>query len=195
LISHILLDNFARSAAFGTSSYLRVPGHEAVSVKTGTTDDLKDNWTVGYTPNYLTLVWVGNNDNTPMRPGVTSGVTGAAPIWNRIMQYLLKKQPDLWPKKPDSIVGIEVCTISGLRPSVGGDGAKSCSTRFEYFIRGTEPKEGENLKQQIPVSKDNDKAAKPDDPNIEMKEKQVLRDPFSQYCLDCNHEGENFVVQ
>ncbi len=186
IISHILLDNFARSQAFGTSSYLKVPGHDAVSVKTGTTDDLKDNWTIGYTPNFLTLVWVGNNDGTPMRPGVTSGVTGAAPVWNNIMQFILAKQPDLWPKKPDSIVGAEVCTISGLKP--GGD--PSCKTRFEYFIRGTEPRFTENLKQQIAVNKDNDKMAKPDDPNVEIKEKLVIKDPFSQYCIDCNNEKD-----
>src|SRR5207245_785909 len=65
LISHILLDNNARSMEFGTNSSLVVRGH-AVSVKTGTTDDLRDNWTIGYTPQYLVATWVGNNDNSPM---------------------------------------------------------------------------------------------------------------------------------
>ena len=67
IISHILLDNFARSQAFGTNSELVIP-KQTVSVKTGTTDDKKDNWTIGYTPNFLTVVWVGNNDNKPMNP-------------------------------------------------------------------------------------------------------------------------------
>ena len=113
LISHILLDNNARSAAFGPSSYLVIPNH-AVSVKTGTTDDKKDNWTIGYTPNFLTSVWVGNNDGAPMHPYLTSGVTGAAPIWNRIMTFILKSQPDLWPLKPEDVVGKQVCNDTGL---------------------------------------------------------------------------------
>ncbi|EKD67572.1 MAG: hypothetical protein ACD_48C00331G0001, partial [uncultured bacterium] len=65
LISHILLDNNARQDMFGTSSLLVIPDH-AVSVKTGTTDDLRDNWTIGYTPYILVATWVGNNDSTPM---------------------------------------------------------------------------------------------------------------------------------
>ncbi|KKP73788.1 MAG: Penicillin-binding protein [Candidatus Roizmanbacteria bacterium GW2011_GWA2_35_19] len=84
IISHILLDDNARSQSFGTGSYLSVSGH-AVSVKTGTTDDKRDNWTIGYTPNFLTAVWVGNNDNSPMNPWLTSGVSGAAPIWNKVI--------------------------------------------------------------------------------------------------------------
>src|SRR3990167_706660 len=88
LISHILLDNGARAAAFGSSSQLTIPGH-AVSVKTGTTDDLRDNWTIGFTPSFLVTSWVGNNDNTPMSPYLVSGVSGAAPIWHEIMQKIL----------------------------------------------------------------------------------------------------------
>ncbi|PIV62903.1 hypothetical protein COS12_00605, partial [Candidatus Roizmanbacteria bacterium CG01_land_8_20_14_3_00_33_9] len=70
IISHILLDPNARSAAFGTGSYLEIPKH-AVSVKTGTTDDKRDNWTIGYTPNFMVTVWVGNNNNSPMNPYLT----------------------------------------------------------------------------------------------------------------------------
>ena len=89
LVSSILSDNGARSAAFGPASQLVVRG-KTVAVKTGTTDDKRDNWTLGYTPSYLVAVWVGNNDNTPMNPAITSGVTGAAPIWNQIMTYILR---------------------------------------------------------------------------------------------------------
>ncbi|MCX7881544.1 MAG: PBP1A family penicillin-binding protein [Patescibacteria group bacterium] len=188
LISHILLDNNARSAAFRSNSYLVIP-QKAVSVKTGTTDDKKDNWTIGYTPNFLTVVWVGNNDNSPMHPWLTSGVTGAAPIWNRIMSYVLKNQPDLWPVKPGTIIGKQVCWDSGGLMSKKEDGGESCQSRFEYFIQGTEPKTLAIFKQIIAVTKD-DKLAPPNWPEVEMKEKTIIKDMFGIYCLDCNHQGE-----
>jgi len=189
LISHILLDNNARSAAFGESSYLVVPGH-AVSVKTGTTDDKRDNWTIGYTPNFLTAVWVGNNDNSPMNPYLTSGVTGAAPIWNRIMRYVLKNQPDLWPVRPENIVGKQVCWDSGDLETKKEDGSESCSSRFEYFIKGTEPTTSNISKMTVPVTKD-DKLAPVNYPDVEMKEKTIIKDPLNQmYCVDCNHDKE-----
>jgi penicillin-binding protein 1C len=188
LISHILLDNNARSAAFGPSSFLVIPNH-AVSVKTGTTDDKKDNWTIGYTPNFLTVVWVGNNDNTPMNPYLTSGITGAAPIWNQVMAYALKNQPDLWPIKPENVIPVQVCTDTGAIANKNPDGTASsgCPTRFEYIMKGTENK-GPNIKKEtVPVSRDNGEMVKPDAPNVEMKEKMILDDGFSKYCLDCAH--------
>ncbi len=189
LISHILLDNNARSAAFGSSSFLNIPKH-AVSVKTGTTNDKRDNWTIGYTPNFLVTVWVGNNDNTPMDPYLTSGVTGAAPIWNAVMKELLKNQPDLWPKKPENIVGRNVCIISGALAIKTEDVSKNCPSRFEYFIKGTEPKQGESLKRLVPVSRDTGFLTRADDPSAEMQEKQIIQDAYSTYCIDCNHEAE-----
>jgi len=188
LISHILLDNNARSSAFGPSSYLVIPNH-AVSVKTGTTDDKKDNWTIGYTPNFMTAVWVGNNDGTPMNRYLTSGVTGAAPIWNRVMSYTLKNQPDLWPVKPEDVVGMRVCNDTGLPMNKNPDGTDSCSARFEYFIKGTENKQIVQTKREtIPVFKDTDKQAKATDQNIEMKEKTVMTDGYTTYCVDCAHD-------
>lgn len=83
LISDILGDNDARAPAMGAYSPLRTDGI-ASSVKTGTTDDVKDNWTVGYTRNVAVGVWVGNNDGDPMRD--SSGLTGAAPIWNSVLR-------------------------------------------------------------------------------------------------------------
>lgn len=192
LISHILLDNNARSAAFGPNSYLVIP-NKAVSVKTGTTNDKKDNWTIGYTPNFLTVVWVGNNDNTPMHPYLTSGVTGAAPIWNRIMSYVLKNQKDLWPVKPSTVIGKQVCWDSGAIAEKKEDGQESCPARFEYFIKGTEPQGINITKQIVPVTKD-DKLAPPNTPDTEMKEKTIIRDAFSLYCVDCNHQGEQQII-
>ncbi|KKQ24218.1 MAG: Penicillin-binding protein [Candidatus Roizmanbacteria bacterium GW2011_GWC2_37_13] len=188
LISHILLDNNARSSAFGESSYLNVRGH-AVSVKTGTTDDKRDNWTIGYTPNFLTAVWVGNNDNTPMNPYLTSGVTGAAPIWNRVMSYVLKNQSDLWPIRPDTVIGRQVCWDSGDLAGKTEDGKENCSARFEYFIKDSEPKESHISKQTIAVTRD-DKLAPINWPDVEMKEKTIIKDMFGFYCVDCSHENE-----
>ena len=188
LISHILLDNNARTQAFGPSSQLVVKGHNAVSVKTGTTDEKRDNWTIGYTPNFLTAVWVGNNDNTPMNQYLASGVTGAAPIWNRLMTLVLKDQPDLWPVKPEKVVGRQVCSDGRLQ---GGDGGECGDARYEYFIEGTENVRTATVERaQVPVNKDNDIQIKETDPNMEMREKTVLKDKFSTYCLDCARNRE-----
>jgi 1A family penicillin-binding protein len=121
LMSNILSDNAARANAFGTQSTLVIPG-KTVSVKTGTSNDKRDNWTIGYTPSILAAVWVGNNDNTPMNPYLSSGVTGAAPIWHDMMVELLKDRKDEIPGRSDSIVSL---------PCYFG--------KPEYFIRGTEP--------------------------------------------------------
>ena len=122
IISNILSDNGARSAAFGTNSVLNISG-KTVSVKTGTTDEKKDNWTIGYTPDFVVTVWVGNNDNTPMNQYLASGITGAAPIWNRVMSYLLTKYGAHWYEKPGNIA------------------EKQCYFgKTEYFLKGTEAK-------------------------------------------------------
>jgi len=96
IVSDILSDNLARTPAFGPNSPLNF-GNGLVAVKTGTTDEKKDNWTIGYTRptinnqygDVLVAVWVGNNDNTPMNPNLASGITGAAPIWRRVMERLV----------------------------------------------------------------------------------------------------------
>ena len=122
IISDILSDNAARQQAFGARSTLEIPGYK-VAVKTGTTDSKKDNWTIGYTPEYMVVVWVGNNDNTPMNPALTSGITGAAPIWSKVMTYLLTNysNKNSWFNKPEDVV------------------EKSCyGGRTEVFLKGTE---------------------------------------------------------
>lgn len=124
ILGNILSDNTARSTAFGPNSSLVIPG-KTVSVKTGTTDSKRDNWTFGYTPSYVVGVWVGNNDNSPMDPVLTSGITGAAPIWHDIMGELLKNKADETLPKPPDVIGI---------PCYFG--------RVEYFIAGTQPANG-----------------------------------------------------
>ncbi len=92
-ISSILSDNSARAPAFGPNSVLNIPGR-TVAVKTGTTNNLRDNWTIGYTPTFVVATWVGNNDNSRMS-SVASGITGASPIWSHTMAELLQGTPDL----------------------------------------------------------------------------------------------------
>ncbi len=193
IISHILLDNNARVSAFGDSSFLIVP-RKTVSVKTGTTDDKKDNWTIGYTPNFLTAVWVGNNDNSPMNPALASGVTGAAPIWNKIMRYVLAEQPDVWPVKPDTVIGKQICNDSGTAMTKDDGGAESCPARYEFFIKGTEPQGGGSVRQSVPINKDTDKLASPTDTNVEHREKTIIKDMFSIYCVDCNHDKDPYTI-
>lgn len=193
IISHILLDNNARASAFGEGSLLVIP-RKAVSVKTGTTDDKKDNWTIGYTPNFLTAVWVGNNDNSPMNPALASGVTGAAPIWNKIMKFVLAEQPDIWPVKPDTVIGKQICNDSGAAMTKDGAGAESCPARYEFFIKGTEPQGGGSTRQSVPINKDTDKLASPSDTNVEHRDKTIIKDMFSIYCVDCNHDKDPYTI-
>ncbi len=141
IISHMLLDNNARTLEFGPSSYLVIPG-KTVSVKTGTTDDKRDNWTMGYTPSSVVGVWVGNNDNTPMNQAIASGVTGASPIWNRIMTAVLKGKADEQPQKPDNVNAVSIDALFGGLPVDGQP------TRVEYFIKGTEPTSKSSVYQQ-----------------------------------------------
>jgi 1A family penicillin-binding protein len=187
LISHMLLDNNARSAAFGVGSNLVIPG-KAVSVKTGTTDDLRDNWTIGFTPQYVVATWVGNNDSSPMNQALVSGVTGAAPIWNKLMRRVLKDKADIWPKQPEGIVGAQICAISGLLPP-NDEGERGCPTRFEYFIQGTVPTQREQLKQQVAIDTETGDIALPGKTDaVEIQERQIVKDAFTSYCLDCPHD-------
>lgn len=116
IISSILSDNAARAMEFGNGSPLNIPD---VSVKTGTSDRLRDNWTIGYNPDFVVATWVGNNDNTPMS-GIASGITGAAPIWRAVFLELLGKNPSVKLARPDNVI------------------EKNCIGRKELFVRGTE---------------------------------------------------------
>ena len=102
LISDILSDNVARTPAFGANSVLYF-GNRQVAVKTGTTNDYRDAWVVGYTPSITIGAWVGNNDNTPMEKKVAGFIV--APMWNAVMKEVLKKIPVENFKKPDPTSG------------------------------------------------------------------------------------------
>jgi 1A family penicillin-binding protein len=128
IMSDILADNPARSMEFGPNSPLMIKNHY-VSVKTGTSDEKRDNWTDGYTNNYVVITWVGNNNNEPMDQSLASGITGAAPIWHRIMENLLTKYPETRPTPPHDVV------------------QSNCFGKTEYFVKGTE-----NTADCIPLS-------------------------------------------
>lgn len=134
IMSNILSDNTARTQAFGPNSQLVIPG-KTVSVKTGTTNEKRDNWTVGYTPSAVVTVWVGNNDNRPMNPVLTSGVTGASPIWQQVMKEVIKDKPDETHPKPEAVIALP-CYLN----------------RQEYFVRGTEPSNGRCQTWPIPTA-------------------------------------------
>jgi penicillin-binding protein 1C len=124
LITDMLSDSHARAKAFGVDSLLSLPFPTAV--KTGTSSDFRDTWTVGFTRDYTVAVWVGNFDGDPMRQ--VSGVTGAAPLWNRIMLHLHEPQePEAFPP-PLGMVKRPICALSGARPT------PACPTVVqEYF--------------------------------------------------------------
>ncbi|WP_445633544.1 peptidoglycan glycosyltransferase [Nostoc sp. DSM 114161] len=113
LITNILSDNHARATAFGVDSVLNLPFPAAV--KTGTSSNFRDTWTVGFTTDYTVATWVGNFNGEPMRQ--VSGVTGAAPLWNRIMLHLHEHQEPAAFPSPEGLIQLPVCAISGLKPT------------------------------------------------------------------------------
>lgn len=177
IISNILSDNSARELTFGAVNGLQVNGYQ-VAVKTGTTNDKKDNWTIGWTPNLLSVVWVGNNDNTPMGK-IASGVSGASPIWKRIMVYALPKRNKQDFSIPDKIVNIEVDKVSGY---LAHDGFL---TKKEYFIDENQPSVSDQIHMNLKVCKGVSGLATPEDVangNYDSKEFFKLKedDPISK---------------
>jgi penicillin-binding protein 1C len=146
LMSSILADNDARTPVFGPNSIINLPFQAAV--KTGTSNDSKDNWTLGYTSDLAVGVWVGNADNSAMEN--TTGLSGAGPTWAEFMTYAIDR---LTGGNPGSIVppaGIErqiICSVSGTQPS------QWCpEQREEYFAAGQPPlPPGEDLWSKIQV--------------------------------------------
>lgn len=133
IITSILSDNEARTPAFGPMSTLVIPNQD-VAVKTGTTNNLRDNWTIGYTSDRVVAVWVGNNNNTPMSY-VASGITGASPIWNQIMRRQLNPDQPHHFEIPGNVALIPICN-STRQPACNW-----CqNTKDELFLIGTEPR-------------------------------------------------------
>ncbi len=119
MITSVLSDNAARTPAFGPLSTLVIPNQE-VAVKTGTTNNLRDNWTFGYTKDRVVAVWVGNNDNTPMSY-VVSGVTGASSIWNTLMRSQLSASEPHRFEQPPGLVKLPLCRVTLQKNPQAGD--------------------------------------------------------------------------
>ena len=134
LMSSILSDNAARSWMFGVNNYLNLPF--TVAAKTGTSNDFRDSWTLGYTPALTVGVWIGNADYTPMNN--ISSTSGAAPVWNQFMQTAIPKLSSNAPSeftRPEGVITEVICAISGTLPS------NSCKSgkQSEFFAADQPP--------------------------------------------------------
>ncbi len=144
LINDILSDDESRRPSVGVNSALLLD--RPAAVKTGTTNDYRDNWTIGYTPQIVAGVWVGNTDNSPMVE--MPAIVGAAPIWQAIMEYTHQKLSVLTWQRPSDIVEVTVCEPSGLLPT------PYCPTRQEIFKKGTEPTAQDDIYRPFSINKD-----------------------------------------
>jgi len=175
LINHVLYDNNARLLTFGANSYLNMSGR-SIAVKTGTTNDKRDNWTVGWSTHAVVGVWVGNNDNSAMKE-VASGVTGASPIWRKIMLKTWEKYKGEDFVAPPGIESQLVDTISGYPEHDG------YPTRADYFVRGTAPTEPDPMHTKVKIcrSDENKLASDVDIARGEFNEKEyyVLKNESS----------------
>jgi membrane carboxypeptidase/penicillin-binding protein PbpC len=131
LLVNVISDKVARLAAFGYDNALELPDGRPAAAKTGTTNNYWDAWTIGFTPQLVTGVWVGNADNSPMKR--VSGASGAAPVWNKIMATALEDKPAEEFVRPPGIKDMVVCNISGKLPT------DHCPNPVhESFIEGNE---------------------------------------------------------
>jgi penicillin-binding protein 1C len=168
LITDILKDPDARTLGFGAWSPLRLD--RPAAVKTGTSSDWRDNWTIGYTPDWVVGVWIGNVDRTPLRE--VSGVTGAAPIWHAVMELLHRGQPARDFPVPEGVHRMTVCALSGKLPT------PDCpQTREEWFIEGTEPKEADDLYRRWRIDRRTGGLAGPDTPPEAVEERVMIMWP------------------
>jgi penicillin-binding protein 1A len=172
LISSILSDNNARAPIFGSS--LTVSGRTA-AVKTGTTDNSRDAWTIGYTPQLAVGVWVGNNNNDIMQNG-GSGMAG--PIWVRAMQRILADQPNAAFTVPSGIVQRPICTGTGALANTAGS-----NTYNEYFLGSALPKETCTVKSKAQEAADNKKQEE------EAKKKQDEADKAAEEAAKAAEEA------
>ncbi|OGO04937.1 MAG: hypothetical protein A2Y73_06870 [Chloroflexi bacterium RBG_13_56_8] len=150
LLTHILSDNEARTRAFGPDSALRLSFPAAA--KTGTTDNYRDSWTMGYTPHLVTGVWVGNSDNSPMDR--LPGARGAGFIWHDFMERALSSSPPEDFTRPDGIVEVAVCPISG------GAHTELCpEAKVELFLEEDAPQGECPVHRRVKICRESGKLA------------------------------------
>ncbi len=141
LITDILADDAARAETFGAHSYLELD--RPAAVKTGTTEQFQDSWTIGYTPQLVVGVWVGNANDRPMLS--VFGARGAGAIWHEFVETALKSQPVVPFTRPPGLVRATVDAQTGLRPVPGRP------TLTDWFIEGTLPRESAPLPTPTPA--------------------------------------------
>jgi len=146
LMNSILSDRQARWGAFSRPNPLELSNDRPAAAKTGTTNNFKDAWTIGYTPQIAAGVWVGNSDNSDMK--YVAGVTGASPIWHAVMEYALQEEESVPFARPDGLAERAVCAVSGKLPT------EHCPTVNELFIPGTEPTEQCDIHQVFRVNRE-----------------------------------------
>ncbi len=163
LMADIMSDNWARAWAFGVDNKLVLPDRP-VGAKTGTTDNWDDCWTVGYTPQVATGVWMGNTDNSPMIR--VPGSYGAAYVWNDVMVAAHEGLPVIPFERPLGLTERAVCSISGLLPT------EHCPTVVtEKFIAGTEPMMSCNVHRAFHINRETGKLATQNTPPELVEEK------------------------
>lgn len=168
IMADMMSDDVARAPAFGANTALTLPDRK-VAAKTGTTNGWKDNWTMGYTPQVTVGVWVGNTNNDSMEN--TTGLDGAAPIWNAVMRYYLQDKPPVWYDRPPDVTSRTICVPSGLLPTETCPGS---SQRAEIFVAGTEPTLSDNIWQAFEIDTETGFLASPLTPP-ERKETRVYQ--------------------
>jgi 1A family penicillin-binding protein len=158
LISDILSDNKARAPIFGSS--LTVPGH-TVAVKTGTTDNSRDAWTIGYTPKLAVGIWVGNNNNDVMSSG---GSDMAGPIWVSTMKHFLGTTADEPFLQPSNVIEKYVCYGSGALASGSGYGTYSEKFLASALPTQTCSSKAPPKKVEVPLKSDTSTQTTPTQP-------------------------------
>src|SRR3990167_8758904 len=148
LINNILSDPSAKYAGYGTYWAGLLNFRKDIAVKTGTSEQKIDNWTFGYSPTYVIGTWVGNNDNSPMHPSLSSGITGAAPIYRTISaQLFADKKVENW-DRPAGIVNAQVDAVSGMKP-----GKHSGALKTEVFTKWQVPSQEDDMHKEVRICK------------------------------------------
>ncbi|PIU87424.1 hypothetical protein COS66_00880 [Candidatus Berkelbacteria bacterium CG06_land_8_20_14_3_00_43_10] len=154
LVSNILSDTEARKMVFGFTNSLTIPGH-SVAVKTGTTSEYHDAWTVGYTPQIATAVWTGNTDNKAMKSGADGSVI-AAPIWNNFMRMYLSTVENVEFERPAGIADVAVDFLSNKLPT---DSSPQDGVRTDVFASWQIPSQKDDIHVKVKINKLNSKLA------------------------------------
>ena len=176
LVSSILSDEKARAPLSGSS--LNIPGSNA-AVKTGTTNDNVDAWTIGYTPNIAVGVWVGDNQHKPMQVG---GASGAGPIWRTTMRSFLGNSPNEAFQRPSGVVRQELCSVNG--------------SYYEYYIRGTQPSKKCHIPSQEEIeakkreAEEAEERRKREEEDLKRRQEQEREDAERQQPEDDEAEDE-----